>query len=227
MNYLGSIRNHLTVPVQYPYTHTYSPYYTPFTHYSPILLSQPHWSYQQTLPQHVHLLTNNIAPPVHTLTHTHLQYPDEPLHEENYQGEDTVAKMGGYKKKKKKKKQPKVVHLTDCHDHEHCDEHDQHEISFTKPHDYDYDDHHGDYGLGHYDFHNDHHFDDHGYDYDYHDDHADYHDDDHSYHGDYHSDYHDDHKIIGSKHKVYKPKIVVIKKIISDSTTTLPPPPPP
>ena len=140
---------------------------------------------------------------------------DTSQEEANYDGARTPSvasedARSGYKKKKKKKrkkKKQKVVHITDCHDehHEACEhEDDQHVISFGDKHDDYHDDHH--------DYHDDHH----DYHHDYHDDHHDYHDDHHDYH-DY-DHHHDDHK----GYDIKKPKIVIIKKIISRSTTTVP-----
>ena len=185
--------------LQNPYSHITKPYYNPY-------LAQLFHNMGLFYPG---ILQNQAGQ--HPVTLAHMEH---------------TARMGGYKRKKKK--QPKVVHLTDCHDdHDACHEHNnQHVISFDKDdHDYHDNDHdyHGDYhdldhGYSYHDYHDDYH-DDHG---DYHDFHGDYHDDDH---GDYH-DYHD-HGGYGRKKKerVYKPKVVIIKKIIEQSTTTLPLPP--
>ena len=138
---------------------------------------------------------------------------------------NSAAKSGYRKKKRRRPRKKNVVHILDCHDGHDCHGDDSHVISFDH---YDSHDDHS-YHDYHNDYHNDYH-DHHGsYDYHYgggHDDydHYDYHDDDH---GGYHYDYHDDHHGGGGYgHKsVYKPKVVIIKKVISQSTTTQPLPP--
>ena len=99
-------------------------------------------------------------------------------------------------------------------------------------------DYHNDY---HSDYHNDYHGDDHdyGHDYDHYDDHYDEHYDDHDDHGTLHDYVHEDshgrggrggygkksYKPVQNKHgykRIYKPKVIIIKKIVPISTTTMP-----